>query len=141
MSFIAGILMNIVSSLAATALWVFLGVSLLRKKRYKKKVAFWRLYIGLDRLKDSLQKIKSVLIKEQKGSNHFTDLIKNSEASLERYVVAINYEWIVENIPYKSQKSEIKWMPDLDYILDTYREMVNELNSLSLRIKRKGTLC
>lgn len=139
MSMLTNILMNLGLSIAATGMWAFLGLFLYRKEKMSRRnLAYFQLNAGLDRLKDCLNEIHDLMNKSASYKNNLYKSVKESEKNLERYATAINYDRIIANIPYKSNKGEIIWMYDLDYILSNCREMVNELFSLSIAVKEKG---
>lgn len=139
MSILTNILMSIGLSIAASGIWAFLGIFLYRKEKItRRNVAYFQLFVGLDRLKDCLDETYDLMNKSPSYKNNFYELVKRSEKNLERYATSISYDRTITNIPYKSEKGEIIWMKDLHYILNNCQEMVNELFSLSIAVKEKG---
>jgi hypothetical protein len=141
MNTFTNILMNIGFSITATGIWGLIALFLYHKeKKSRRNVAYFRLNMGLDRLKDCLNEIHDLMNKSSSHNNNFYGLVKQSEKKLERYASAISYDNIIAHnlVSYKSKKGEIIWMYDLLYILDSCQEMVNELFDLSIAIKEKG---
>ena len=139
MSIATNILMSIGLSIAASGIWALLGLFFyLKEKILRRRVAYFQLSWGLDRLKDCLIDIHDLMNKSSSYKNNLYELLKQREKKLERYATSISYDRIVANIPYKSENGEIIWMYDLGYILGNCQEMVNELFSLSIAVKEKG---
>jgi hypothetical protein len=133
------ILMSIGLSTAASGIWALLGLFFYRKEKIlRRRVAYFQLYGGLDKLKDCLIDIRDLMNKSSSYKINLYELLKQREKKLERYLTSISYDRIVANIPYKSKKGEIIWMYDLGYILGNCQEMVNELFGLAIVVKEKG---
>ena len=133
------IVMNIGLSILSTGIWAFLGLFLFRKeKRSKMNIAYFNLFTGMDRLFDVLNEVKSLLEKPTKDKDIFFELLKQNEIELERKVDAINIDWIISNLPYKSNDGNIIWLFDINYIIGNCRELVSELCILSICVKNNS---
>jgi hypothetical protein len=105
---IGNVLMNIGLSIAALSVWAIVGLFLYRKeKRSKTNLAYFSLYVSLDRLSDSLSYIKEILEKPMSDIRERTNELKHNEIRLERTLNVFNITWLVSNLPYMTKDRKL----------------------------------